>query len=200
MKFTVNARDFRDALRGCEKAVSKDQTREVLMYAHLVVTHDLVTLTALDGFQMIQYKLAARETEYGSLKAEALIPPKLVLSAIHSTKNDATVEIDAGQLRVKTDLTIEIALPHLEGEYPNYDKIWPDPKREQYKIAVNPKYLIQIAQACAAAAADTIDNLVWLEVPANPVHPIVISAKSDLCAARGLICPVNPRKRPSDEE
>lgn len=190
MKFTVNARDFRDALRGCEKAVSKDQTREVLMYAHLVVTHDFVTLTALDGFQMVQYKLAAKNTEYSALQAEALIPPKLALTTLRDLKKEAVVEItDDGWMRVVTDFAVSVALPRVEGTYPDCETLWPNPKREQYRIAVNATYLAQIALACAGAT-DSRNHMVYLEVSANPVHPIIISSNSERCDARGLVLPI----------
>jgi DNA polymerase III sliding clamp (beta) subunit (PCNA family) len=193
VKFTVNARDFRDALRGCEKAVSKDTYREVLMYVQIVVTHKLVTLTALDGFQMIQYKMAARDTEFdGPLQGAALVPPKMALTALHSTREDAKVEIEGDQLLVMTDALVTLTLPDQTLDYPKYEKIWPDPNREQYKIAVNAKYMQQIVQACGDAI-EARNHQIYLEVPANPFHPIIISGQNDRCTARGLVLPIRDR-------
>ena len=185
MRFAVNARDFRSALRGCEKSVLKDDYRPVLQFAQIVAKGDTVTLTALDGFQMVQYTLSA----IGELSpGEALIPPKLGLITLHDVKGNASVEINDSLMRVVTDLAITITLPKIEIEYIRHEEIWPNPKRDKVRICVNPKYLMQVMQSL-----DVNNSMVWLEVPIDPLKPIAVTAGNDTFTTRGLVLPIRAR-------
>lgn len=182
MKFSVNALDFKNALKGCEKTVSKDDTRQVLQYVQVVAKDSAVTLTALDGFRMVQYSLA---TKGEFTPGEALIPPKLALLALHNSKKNASVEIEADHMRVVTDLAITIALPHIEGQYIQHEKLWPDPTRKQAHIGINPKLLLQTVQAL-----DMNNGMICLDVPLDPTAPITITAGGGTCSRRGMVLPI----------
>jgi len=182
----VNARDFRSALKGCEKSRSRDDNRPALKYAQIVAKGDTVTLTALDGFLMVQYVLS---TIGDTTPGEALIPPSLALIALHDIRINAIVEIDNGIMRVVTDLAITIALPTVEGEYIQHEKVWPNSDRPKVRICVNPKLLMQVVQAL-----DVNNSMVFLEVPTDPLSAIVVSTSGDAFSTRGLVMPIRVRQ------
>lgn len=191
MKFTVNARDFRDALKGCEKHASNDASRPAMQFVQLIAKDGKITLTALDGFRMVQYTLAAAgEIEPG----EALINPKLALSTLRATKGNvtATVAIDAGTMSMTTDITVSAAMPTPDGPYPDHSKVWPDPTHDCIRIGFNAVYLAELAQALGAVSKQR-RGAIWLEVPTNPVLPMLITARGETLEARGIVCPVRER-------
>lgn len=187
MKFTVDARTLRDALKGCDKAVSKDAFRPGLQRVQIIVKDNQVQLTALDGIRMIQYTLTGRAMEPGV----ALVPPKLMLSALHSTNDSAVVEINGDQVTVQTDVIIQLTVPVLTDAYPDTDRIWTSPSRDQITIHVNSGILSDITTACGVVS---VKHAISLDIPHNPLYPIVAHGGDNDCRVRGLILPIRPKE------
>lgn len=186
MKCTVDAAILKRALIGCAGAVCKGYSeRPALAYAHIKVTGEVMTFTALDGFRMVRYELAAVKKPLCEIEdGEACILPEVMLSMLHSTRGLATIASDGHELRVKTDVEIAFALPEKPVEFIDVEGIWPKRNRAKTRIAVNPKLLIDAMRALDTGAA------MVLEIPENPVHAIEIRGDGTKYSTRGMVLPI----------
>ena len=182
MKCTVDAQDLRATLTGCNKAASKDDVRPILQRTRIVVTDDEVVLTALDGFRMVEYTLPATDAEPGVVQVYAGV----LLPLLKGRGLLVTLAVEAGRISLHSDDApdVTLVLPD-QVTHINTAHIWPKPGREAARIRVNPRLLVQTAQALGNAYID-------MDVPLDPLEPILLTSRggADVMGVRAIVMPL----------
>lgn len=117
------------------KAVSKDETRPVLQRAYLKRTEDgREEIHATDSYIAVRVPVHAPDAAEGFIGVEELTK---IEKGDEFTAANGTVEIG----------TVTYQRFETESEFPDIDKIWPEPAKRTLEIGVNAKLLLALAQA-----------------------------------------------------
>ena len=132
-------KEFKDMLRLTSFAVSHEESRYVLNGVLLEVEDDLIRIVATDGRRLakIEKKLPT------SLKKDinVIIPIKAVQEILRNLKDEGTVLFVVGTNQILFDIDgILIATRIIEGEFPNYNQVIPQPTAN--KVSVNTQDLL----------------------------------------------------------
>lgn len=196
MRFIVDLQNFRTALAGCAKTVGKNDLREVLRYAHIkpVGSKPAILVEALDGYQLIEYTLAAEVEDVGDI----LVDPKLLLGKLPKNGRERIVIYDANGYVTVEDwhdsgkMTWIVSIPKPEGEYVKTENVWKANGADEYVDTIyNANLLANIVTLCQL----DVKNGVQVSTAKNPLHPTIISSREENSATmrvRGMVFPVRP--------
>ena len=163
----INAEELKKAMDNCKFAVSKDKYRQEMQKIRFKINKDTLQILSIDGFRLHTqtiniYNDSSDELEF--LTDYIKVPKTMVLSITLDTELK-TITYDFKDINEKIIKSI-----YDIGNYPkDLDKL-KDGHKTKYRIAINPKYLIEALKGFKDMAIIDFDD---------PIKPIIIRAKND---------------------
>ena len=184
MKITFTRENFNTIMTACGKAVAgKGESREVLKYICLDCYADNCVAFGCDG-----YKAMLANVPCGMTIPNDKV--RVMLKPIRVPSNCTNVVIRIEETRIEIDImwyntVLETQVQNLvKDKYLDYEKIMPTlEQRNEYSIAVNPKYLIDILTG--------MKNVPSVQLHfGNPLHSFLITPNSNAGCLTGLVLPM----------
>jgi DNA polymerase III sliding clamp (beta) subunit (PCNA family) len=147
-----------------EKCVFKQSGRNI---SHMYLDQDKERLVATDGHKMVVVQCIADPTGISGLISVDAIKH----ARTQAKGKNASVEIECGESLETKGAKHD----RPEGGFPPYEQVIPKFEGPTFKVAINAKYLLEIAQALAST-----NNQVELEIPVDPKDP----SRNDLSGIR----------------
>lgn len=170
MKCTIgDAKAFTKTIRQCMRAINKHSNRPILRGIEMVVAHDELVITALDGFAMVQRRVRVADCEDGS----CIVIPAFVVGILQNMRGNVSLETVQNTLHLECHETgVSSSIPLMEGEYIKHEQLWTDDS-DKAAIYVNPKILAQALDGLSGT-----DACIKLSFDAqNKVRPIALQTK-----------------------
>jgi len=135
-------------------AVSRDETRYVLNGVLFVIKKGKIQLVATDGRRLaLSTKSVGENTK---LNKKVIIPTKTVQELIKMLEDDGGVKVTFSENQVFFDLGHTHVISRLiEGEFPDYDKVIPEERKEKVKIDRS-KFLASVKRASLFTNQDSL--------------------------------------------
>ena len=190
MKFSCESKELYRTVTACAKSCGEGfLARPVTECVELVCKGNTLTITALDGFTMVQKVIKVN----GECDGSCAIKPDTILRALKGNKGEALVEvvnditglISGEVLRIVAD-GISMSANVYDGEYIKHGGLWSRHDCEYTTIYVNPKYLARVAETVATERESV--PVIALDVPHNPHAPLIVHRHG--AEDRGLVLPV----------
>ena len=158
----------KSTLKSLAAVASKDLTRPALCSVQIKYGTDSATLTATDGHVLMQAVTPLDREQEPNLPPDAtvlLIPAESIQQAV---KLCPGVKDSPDRIRIDADNLVSDGismLPYrpIASPYPNTEKVWPDPEREEVEITLNARLLKKLCEA--AIAQDKQYPYITLAVP-----------------------------------
>lgn len=187
MKFAItDVKELLAELKKVKHARMKDESRPNMAMTELRLDGDNLSITALDGFVLVQ----RRVTVEGMVDGKCIIHPEVLESAIAQAEGFAEFEIKEAYLHCDTDTGLYI-IRRYEGEFINYDLLVPG-KDGRFMVCVNPDYMIK---ALKNVRDKGIGNVRMYFDTEDNTKAILITAEE----GTGIVLPIRVRGRDGSE-
>lgn len=156
---TFSEGNFKKIMDCCGAVVAgKAENRKSLSYICLDMECDKCTAVGLDGYKMM--KVVVPCTMEDKTKCRVMIKPVKIPNDANVIKlrvDDDRIEIDFHWYNSSIGMVVQPAIDEKFGDYPDYEKILPDvSQRQEFEIAVNPKYMIDCMKAMKDCSSVTL--------------------------------------------
>lgn len=178
-------------------AASTDDSRPILTAVQAREVDGVPCYVATDSYVLAIVPMEGDELP--SLEVDAKIPADMIGEAVKaSKKGSASVAIDGSRVDAKLapygKRASTVHGRQVDGQFPDCVRLMPDYNGDSVRIGVDVDRLLQVAKAIRdTAKGASSGNVVELEVPTNPLRPIIVRQKGT--DRRGLVMPVNLDRR-----
>ncbi len=129
----IDQGEFKEMLRLTSFAVSHEESRYVLNGVLLEITNNMIRVVATDGRRLAKMENKLPKTTKKDIKV--IIPIKAIQEINRNLKDEGQVSILTSTNQVLFDINgILIATRIIEGEFPNYNQVIPNPVTPKIKI------------------------------------------------------------------
>lgn len=182
MKFsTSDPKKILAAIKAAKTACAKNGFRPILEHVELSVQDITLTITALNGFYLVQKTCAVMDAENGT----CVVHPDYLIRILSGESEFANFTVNGDFLEVETGMG-RSAIKLVEGEFIRHKEIFPKEPRE-YKISFNPGYMIRVLRALEKKDGRAVT--MHLD-PESNAESIFITMALDADADKALLLPV----------
>ena len=192
----IEQKIFKEMLNLTYFSLSRDETRYILNGILMEIKQDTIKLVSTDGRRLavIERKLSTRASQ----EIKIVVPTKTIQELMRNLKDDDILSIVLGLNQVMFDLSGMLIISRLiEGEFPNYQQVIPQPVNTKIRIDKD-AFLLALKRASLLSTPDY--QAVKLEVFKNKMvvsksTPDIGESKEELdieYGAKELVAGFNP--------
>ena len=154
--FTLPQEQFKAMLRCTAYAVSREDTRYVLMGLYFVIKGNKLTLVSTDGKRLSKVEGEIKDQVEGD--REFIVPLKAVDELVRMLQNEGDVQLYLAKNQVAFQLDGTLLVSRLiDGTFPDYDRVIPEVSQE--KVEVDRQELASLVRQAALLTSEQSSSI-----------------------------------------